>query len=304
MFAAYPLAVSLILTAYYLFYNQRPPPQQLKKPIPFATLNKGKPSSAGIKPPERSRSDDKPGLGVIQERAQLEQLTHNNSFVLSPLRSNYVLPMSYRDNIFDYNSLIPGDGEINQDNVELAFQLSIKVLVWESILANNGSLNVGYTNRSFWQVYNSLASSPFRETNHEPELILSFANNWQWLGFTNVSNQIIFNHQSNGRSEPISRSWNRLMLNFIFERDRFAMSFKPWHQLKEEQADDNNSDIEKYLGHFEWMGAYQWHNRTPSLMLRNNMRSDNKGAIELGWSFPINSRLKACVKYLMATERA
>jgi phospholipase A1 len=262
-----------------------------------AQQRQANPSSVGIKPPERSNNDDKPRLGVIQERAKLEQFTHNNPFVLTPHRSNYVLPLSYRDNIFDYNSLIPGGGGINQDNLELEFQLSIKVLVWESILANNGSLHVGYTNRSFWQAYNSLASSPFRETNHEPELILSFTNNWQWLGFTNVGNQIIFNHQSNGRSDPISRSWNRLMLNLIFERDRFAMSFKPWYRLKEEQTDDNNSDIEKYLGHFEWMGAYQWHNRTLSLMLRNNMRSDNKGAIELGWSFPINSRVKAYVKY-------
>ncbi|MFT5888483.1 MAG: phospholipase A1 [Zhongshania sp.] len=191
MFAAYPLAVLLIPTVYYLLYNQRPPPQQLKKSIPFATLNKGKPSSVGIKPPERSRNDDKPSLSVMQERAKLEQFSHNNPFVLRPHRSNYVLPMSYRDNIFDYNNPIPGGGGINQDNVELELQLYIKVLVWESILANNGSLNVGYTNRSFWQAYNSLASPPFRETNHEPELILSFANNWQWLGFTNVSNQMV-----------------------------------------------------------------------------------------------------------------
>ena len=32
-------------------------------------------------------------------------------------------------------------------------------------------------------------------------------------------------------------------------------------------------------------------------MLRNNLRSENKGAIELGWSFPISSRVKAYVKY-------
>jgi outer membrane phospholipase A len=245
------LAVLLILTVYYLLYNQRSPSEQLKKSIPFATFNKDKPSSVGIKPPERPSNDDKPRLDVIQERAKLEQFSHNKPFVLTPHRSNYVLPMPYRDNIFDYNSLIPNGGGINQDNVELEFQLNIKVLVRHSILTNNGSLNIGYTNRSFWQAYNSLASSPFRETNHEPEPIVSFANNWQWLGLTSVSNQIIFNRQSNGRSEPISRRWNRLMLNFIFERDRFAMSFKPWCRIKEEQADDNNPDIEKYLGHFK-----------------------------------------------------
>jgi phospholipase A1 len=52
------------------------------------------------------------------------------------------------------------------------------------------------------------------------------------------------------------------------------------------------------------MGAYQWHNRTLSLILRNNMRSDNKGAIELGCSFPINSRVKAYVKYFNGYEES
>jgi phospholipase A1 len=234
--------------------------------------------------------------GVVQQRFELERFTHDNPFVLTPHRSNYILPVSYRDDMFDYNSLAPGI-DIQQDNIELEFQLSIKVMIWESIFENNGYLSMGYTNRSFWQAYNSVTSSPFRETNHEPELMLTFTNDWEWQGFRNVGNQLIFNHQSNGRSDPLSRSWNRLMLNFIFERDRFAMSFKPWYRLKEDREDDNNPDIEKYLGHFEWMGIYNWHNRTLSLMLRNNLRSENKGAMELGWSFPINSRVKAYVKY-------
>ncbi|GAA4103353.1 phospholipase A [Zhongshania borealis] len=234
--------------------------------------------------------------GVLQQRIALERFTADNPFVLTPHKSNYLLPVSYRDDIFDYSSLVPGS-DIAQDNIELEFQLSIKVMVWDSIFENNGYLSVGYTNRSFWQAYNSVASSPFRETNHEPELMLTFSNDWEWLGFRNAGNQLIFNHQSNGRSDPLSRSWNRLMLNFMFERDRFAMAFKPWYRLKEDREDDNNPDIEKYLGHFEWMGIYNWHNRTLSLMLRNNLRSENKGALELGWSFPINSRVKAYVKY-------
>jgi phospholipase A1 len=32
-------------------------------------------------------------------------------------------------------------------------------------------------------------------------------------------------------------------------------------------------------------------------MLRNNLRSDNKGAGELRWSFPLNERIRLMVKY-------
>jgi phospholipase A1 len=45
------------------------------------------------------------------------------------------------------------------------------------------------------------------------------------------------------------------------------------------------------------MGIYQWHKRTLSVMLHNNLRRESKGASKLGWSFPINSRVKAYVKY-------
>jgi phospholipase A1 len=67
----------------------------------------------------------------------------------------------------------------------------------------------------------------------------------------NGVNQFIFNHQSKGGSKPLSRSWNRIMLNMVFERDRFAMPSKPWYRLAESSADDGSPDIEKYLSHFE-----------------------------------------------------
>ncbi|MBQ0795103.1 phospholipase A [Zhongshania sp.] len=248
---------------------------------------------------EPSQENEQTGIrhsGVVEERFALEQFTVDNPFVLTPHRSNYILAASYRDDISDNSSLLPNNSA-DADRVELEFQLSIKLTVWQQIFEDNGYLSVGYTNRSFWQAYNSAASAPFRETNHEPELMFTLTNTWEWMGIRNVANQVIFNHQSNGRGEPLSRSWNRIMLNMVFERDRFAMTFKPWYRLPESSKDDDNPDIEKYLGHFEWMGIYQWHNRTLSLMLRNNLRSENKGAIELGWSFPISSRVKAYVKY-------
>ena len=234
--------------------------------------------------------------GVINERKALEDVTSENPFVLTPHRINYLLPVSWRDDTSDFNDSLGVSGNEDIDNTEVEFQLSVKVHFARGVLGD-GTLSGAYTGRSFWQAYNKEYSKPFRETNHEPELILSYTNDREWLGFRNVGNQLIFNHQSNGRSEPTSRSWNRIMLNFLFERDRFAMAFKPWYRIPEDRDDDDNPDIEHYMGNFEWMGFYQWQDRTLSIMVRNNLRSDNRGAVELGWSFPIGSKIKAYVKY-------
>jgi phospholipase A1 len=52
-----------------------------------------------------------------------------------------------------------------------------------------------------------------------------------------------FVHQSNGRNEPISRSWNRIFANFVFEKGNLVFSLKPWYRISEDEADDNNPDI-------------------------------------------------------------
>jgi phospholipase A1 len=45
---------------------------------------------------------------------------------------------------------------------------------------------------------------------------------------------LTYNHQSNGRSGPLSRSWDRIMLNIGLEKDNFALMLRPWYRLDED----------------------------------------------------------------------
>ena len=100
------------------------------------------------------------------------------------------------------------------------------------------------------------------------------------------------------------RSWNRLYANFIWEKDGFVFSFKPWYRLPEKAKEniliadgDDNPDIYKYMGYFEFSGAYRYNEHEFSFMARNNLNSDNRGALQLDWSFPIWGRLRGYAQY-------
>lgn len=251
--------------------------------------------------------EEKPETQGLRERLTIEALNRSNRFTLTPHKRNYILPVSYKS---DPNNepYIAADNQL-QDlrHTEAEFQLSIKILLREGIFDDNGHLFLGYTNHALWQVYNRDISAPFRETNHQPELILSFTNDWEILGFRNVLNEGILNHQSNGQSGELSRSWNRLMFNSVFEKDNFVFAFTPWYRLPEDEKEtpddprgDDNPDIEKFMGNFELSGAYKRNENIFNVLLRNNLRSENKGAVELGWSFPVSKRsqtIRGYVKY-------
>lgn len=243
-------------------------------------------------------------VGVVEKRLALERYTHDNPFVLTPHRPNYVLPISYSTSPNQKLFSKISEGELQ--HTELEFQLSLKVLVAQNLVGDNGHLSFAYTNHSFWQAYNRNISAAFRETNHEPELILTFENSTNLFGMRNSANQFILNHQSNGRDGELSRSWNRVMFNTVWEKDNFVMSLQPWYRIPEDKKSnptdargDDNPDIEKYLGNFEFRGVYQVeHGQTISALVRNNLRGDNYGAYEIAYSFPIGeTKLKGYVKY-------
>lgn len=246
---------------------------------------------------ERASNGPNP-RSMVGHRQALERRSQDNPFVLTAHRPNYVLPLTW------VNLPARADGTGNHD-FELQFQLSQKVLLAEPAIFGHGDLYLAYTNRSYWQAYSSARSAPFREMLHEPELILSFDSRWKApAGIRLAGHHVILNHQSNGRSGTESRSWNRIIVSALFEMDSFVFSLRPWWRIPESAKSspdsargDDNPDIERYYGQMEVIGAWTRGNNLYGFTLRNNLRSDNRGAVELSWSFPIYRSIRATVRY-------
>jgi len=238
---------------------------------------------------------------AVQERLKKERANVLRPFTLMAHKPNYLLPAAY--NFRTYDSQLyqqeSGDPSLHLRDFEFQFQISLKVPLGINVF-NRFDVYAGYTNRSFWQMYNRRFSSPFRESNHEPEAWLQFTPGWKLFGFRNTANAIGIVHQSNGRGGVLSRSWNRVFANVVLERGHFAVYFKPWLRLPEGARSDDNPGITDYLGHYELRTVFERRGHVLSLMSRNNVESGFKrGAVELGWSFPLwNYRyLKGYIQY-------
>lgn len=273
---------------------------------------KKQPDSNGELATSLADTNPEPSSRMLNDRGLLEALNRSNRFVLTPHKRNYILPLTYTDspNTDPYQQAVANneteEGLAFSDlkHTEFEFQLSVKILIRENLFNDNGHLYLGYTNHSLWQVYNRETSAPFRETNHQPELLLSFTNDFEIFGFRNVLNEVSLNHQSNGQSGVLSRSWNRVMFNSVFEGDNFSFAINPWYRLPEDKSrypgdpsGDDNPDITDYMGNFQFTGAYRHKSNIFSVELRNNLENDNRGAVELAWTFPFTSTMRGYLSY-------
>lgn len=190
----------------------------------------------------------------------------------------YVMPATYANR---YSS----------DESELVFQLSLKLRLFGT------NLFFGYTQRSYWQVFNASESRPFRETNYNPELF------YRWkpqLDFCpSCGGDIGIEHESNGQEVGDSRSWNRIYGTLFHEWDRTLVHLKLWYRIPEDKKKtpddpkgDDNPDIHRYLGYGELRVQQRLFNddHLAAIMLRGNPAA-GKAAVELNYSVPFGDYL-------------
>jgi phospholipase A1 len=186
---------------------------------------------------------------------------------------------------------------------ELKIQLSVRTKVAKGMLKtganeadDHDSLWFGYTQQSYWQLFNGAISRPFRSTDHEPEVIYIYPHQIPLPGGWNYRlSGLGLVHQSNGQSLPLSRSWNRVYVMGAAEKilsptSSLNLQGKLWQRLKESSGSDDNPGIENYIGRAEVAGNWQI-NTTDSLglTLRHSLTSSGRGSARLDWMLAPNS---------------
>jgi phospholipase A1/A2 len=214
---------------------------------------------------------------------------------LRPYRQSYLIVReTNHPNALPY-SPAPGHATTvpaSLDDLEAKFQLSFKTEIMDYrtihfLNFSNFRLWGAYTQQSNWQAFNTRNSSPFRETNYEPELIATFGTG-QSNGFKLLNVGLV--HQSNGQSLPQSRSWNRLYLQGGWEwNNNFSLLARGWWRIPENPQQDDNPDIQNYIGRADAVLRWEPDDKSQivSLLLRNNLNlGQNRGFTQLDWTTP------------------
>ncbi|NND92392.1 MAG: phospholipase A [Granulosicoccus sp.] len=243
-------------------------------------------------------------MGVVTERVREEREEAFNPYVLTAHKHNFILPVSYtngiNEQIYQQNDVPLREG---LQPAEVKFQISLKSQLNEQdLFLKDDSLSLGITLEAWWQLYSSDLSSPFRETNYQPEIFYLVPLLWGPFG-GNTAVALGLEHQSNGQVQGLSRSWNRVYAALIYERGAFVASIRPWYRLpekaKEQPGDaegDDNPDILDYMGHGE--AAVSWRNQNNEFAVRIRANpSTGKGALTLGWTFPFFAKFRGFVQF-------
>ena len=239
---------------------------------------------------------------LFSKRFEADKNLLNNAFAITQYKRNYFLPFTYVDNP---NAL--GNAGLTEDNVdkkEAKFQISVKLPLYTQEDSVEG-VYFGFTLTSFWQLYNSEVSKPFRETNYEPEIFYQWNTDIKLLGIDFNALQLGFNHMSNGQSEERSRSWNRIMLTSLFSDADDIYYLRTWYRIPEDEksspedpAGDDNPRISHYFGRIELGYGTRIHQFGIFTRIRNNLEfSNNRGSIELSLSYPVSPRYEIVLQY-------
>ena len=184
-----------------------------------------------------------------------------------------------------------------QKKIEAKMQISFKTKSAQDLFKTRADLWFGYTQQAHWQVYNGFTSAPFRNTDYAPEIFLTQPvkadlpgdGRLRMLGVGAI-------HQSNGKSDPLSRSWNRIYGMAGMEWGKLTVMPRVWWRIPEKASDDNNPDINRYLGYGDVRLQYRFDNsQTLGSTLRLNPKS-GKGSMQLDYTFPVAGKLKGYVQ--------
>jgi phospholipase A1 len=188
----------------------------------------------------------------------------------------------YKDNYFIFGTAL-GSERPSRTNSNVKFQLSISQRLTKTVLPYGTYLYLFYSQKCFWNVLEN--SMPMTDLNFNPGIGLAkplFVKN-KYIGKVSL----IVEHESNGRDEEESRSWNKVSLATDIMIDRnFVLSGKVWIPIIDGV---NNKDILNYCGLYQVCSQYKSNNErvTASVILTKRK----------GWNLNYNTVVEFCYRF-------
>lgn len=220
--------------------------------------------------------------------------SQSHRFVVRTYTANYLLPVRFTSPV-NHAPYSPTRGvapaHAGYGSLDMALQVSLRTKVASSLLQPHDGLWLAYTQNSSWQLWDGDESRPFRNTDYQPEAMYVapapegmrvLPGGWQvrlW--------QFGFAHQSNGQSNPLSRSWNRLFLRVGADNGHFGLMAGLDHRLRETRSEDDNPDLTDYIGKVELRASWGSDRVRTMLRARLNPSRLDRGSLQLAWSYPI-----------------
>lgn len=270
-------------------------------PLPDAAMKPEGTPAAGALPvwplaPDGALPSDRPptgGTGLLSQYWELEASDKRGIFNFLGYRPNYVLPIHVTTRI-NRAPQSPTQSAVAQPAYrveEAKFQLSLRTKLVQGLLLPGADLWATFTQQVMWQIYNGTDSKPFRNSDYEPEFLyvlptapslrqLPFG--WQWR-YT----QLGLAHQSNGQSDPLSRSWNRVYLGAGFERAPWVLRARINKRISEPLESDNNPDLTAFRGRGEFQLGWASGLHTANLQYRSTLRDVKYGSLQFEWTYPV-----------------
>ncbi len=201
-------------------------------------------------------------------------------FPLSPHKPIYLLPLTY-----------DRADHPDRQRREFKFQISLKKRFFDWM-----PLYFGLTQLSFQQIYDSKRSRPFRESNFNPEVFFDVPP-WE-AGGHSTAFRLGVEHESNGQSGALSRSWDRAYVMGTLRGPKLgaaAVSLKLWQRFPERRkrdpedtAGDDNPDIERFMGRFELRGRWGFNKDHAALPTHGLSGMYRKGSRDKGGTYQLD----------------
>ena len=227
----------------------------------------------------------------LSELWELDDEHQRGTFILTSYKPIYITAAKFSTNPNEFPQAENSDKVLDEPSslnaVESKFQISLKTKIFHGMFDGKMDLWMGYSQTAYWQIYNTERSRPFRELNYQPEIIANFPVNFPILGFKTKMIGAAIIHESNGQSDPISRSWNRIAFHAAFEKGNWQVMLKPWIRIGSKI--DDNENISDYIGRGEADISYDWGRQRFRAIARHslNLGDKSRGSLQLNWSFPI-----------------